>query len=84
MFWCEHIYVAFSTTYVGYLTLHRKSAYLRRKKISRCLKLMETALTAIVDTVTASTRRITTVVCRSIMRYQMQLALSYTLCASTE
>ena len=34
MFWCEHIYVAFSTTYVGYLTLRRKSAYLRRKKIS--------------------------------------------------
>ena len=34
MFWCEHIYVAFSTIYVGYLTLRRKSAYLRRKKIS--------------------------------------------------
>ena len=34
MFWCEHIYVAFSTIYVGYLTLCRKSAYLRRKKIS--------------------------------------------------
>ena len=36
MFWCEHIYVAFSTIYVGYLTLRRKSAYLRRKKISCC------------------------------------------------
>ena len=46
--------------------------------------VMETALTAFVDTVTASTRRITTVVYCSIMRYQMQLALSYTLCASTE
>ena len=34
MFWCEHIYVAFSTIYIGYLTLRRKSAYLRRKKIS--------------------------------------------------
>ena len=34
MFWCEHIYVAFSTTYIGYLTLRRKSEYLRRKKIS--------------------------------------------------
>ena len=34
MFWCEHIYVAFSTIYVGYLTLRRKSAYLRRRKIS--------------------------------------------------
>ena len=34
MFWREHSYVAFSTTYVGYLTLHRKSAYLRREKIS--------------------------------------------------
>ena len=32
MFWREHSYVAFSTTYVGYLTLRRKSAYLRRKK----------------------------------------------------
>ena len=38
MFWCEHIYIAFSTIYVGYLTLRRKSAYLRRKKIS-CLPL---------------------------------------------
>ena len=34
MFWCEHIYVAFSTIYVGYLTLRRKSAYWCRKKIS--------------------------------------------------
>ena len=36
MFWREHSYIAFSTTYVGYLTLRRKSAlaYLRRKKIS--------------------------------------------------
>ena len=36
MFWREHSYVAFSTTYVGYLTLRRKSAYLHRKKISCC------------------------------------------------
>ena len=28
MFWHEHSYVAYSTTYVGYLTLHRKSAFL--------------------------------------------------------
>ena len=34
MFWREHSYIAFSTTYVGYLTLRRKIAYLRRKKIS--------------------------------------------------
>ena len=33
MFWREHSYVAFSTTYIGYLTLRRKSAYLHRKKI---------------------------------------------------
>ena len=39
MFWREHSYVAFSTTYVGYLTLRRKSAYLRRKKISCCQAL---------------------------------------------
>ena len=32
MFWREHSYLAFSTTCVGYLTLRRKSAYLRRKK----------------------------------------------------
>ena len=32
MFWREHSYVAYSTTYIGYLTLHRKSAYLHRKK----------------------------------------------------
>ena len=32
MFWREHSYIAFSTTYVGYLTLRRKSAYLHRKK----------------------------------------------------
>ena len=38
MFWREHSYVAFSTTYVGYLTLQRKSAYLRRKKISCCCR----------------------------------------------
>ena len=34
MFWREHSYVAYSTTYVGYLTLRRKSAFLCRKKIS--------------------------------------------------
>ena len=33
MFWREHSYVAYSTTYVGYLTLRRKSAFLCRKKI---------------------------------------------------
>ena len=44
MFWCEHIYVAFSTIYVGYLTLRRKSAYLRRKKISSSDMSKEKAL----------------------------------------
>ena len=34
MFWREHSYIAYSTTYIGYLTLRRKSAFLRRKKIS--------------------------------------------------
>ena len=34
MFWCEHSYIAYSTTYVGYSTLRRKSAFLCRKKIS--------------------------------------------------
>ena len=43
MFWCEHIYVAFSTIYIGYLTLRRKSAYLRRKKIS-CLNAVTSLL----------------------------------------
>ena len=47
MFWREHSYVAYSTTYVGYLTLRRKSAFLRRKKTScsryrpRILKIAE-------------------------------------------
>ena len=49
MFWCEHIYVAISTIYVGYLTLRSKSAFWRRKKIScsaqpehyRCHNLLE-------------------------------------------
>ena len=36
MFWCEHSYIAYSTTYVGYSTLCRKSAFLCRKKISCC------------------------------------------------
>ena len=36
MFWCEHSYVAYSTTYVGYSTLRRKSAFLCRKTISCC------------------------------------------------
>ena len=37
MFWSEHSYVAYSATYVGYLTLHRKSEFLLRKKISCCV-----------------------------------------------
>ena len=37
MFWREHSYVAFSTTYVGCLTLRWKSAYLRRKKLYHAL-----------------------------------------------
>ena len=37
MFWREHSYVAYSTTYAGYLTLCRKSAFWRRKKISCCM-----------------------------------------------
>ena len=32
MFWCEHSYVAYSTTYIGYLTLLRKSAFYVGKK----------------------------------------------------
>ena len=27
MFWREHSYVVFSTTYIGFLTLHRKSDF---------------------------------------------------------
>ena len=36
MFWSEHSYIEYSTTYVGCLTLRRNSAFLRRIKIS-CL-----------------------------------------------
>ena len=43
MFWREHSYVAYSTTYVGYLTLHRKSAFWRRKKISCRFQLLLTS-----------------------------------------
>ena len=41
MFWREHSYVAFSTTYIGYLTLRRKSAYLRMQKISCFVRKLE-------------------------------------------
>ena len=34
MFWSEQSYVEYSTTYVGFSTLHRKSAFLHRIKIS--------------------------------------------------
>ena len=37
MFWREHSFVEYSTTYVGYLTLRRKSVFLHRKKISCCI-----------------------------------------------
>ena len=32
--WSEHSYVEYSTTYPGFSTLHRKSAFLRRINIS--------------------------------------------------
>ena len=40
MFWIEHSYEEYSTTYIGFSTLHRKSAFLHRIKISsyRALK----------------------------------------------
>ena len=48
MFWREHSYVAYSTTYVAYLTLRRKSAYLRRKKIScLCFSFQKGTLSAL-------------------------------------
>ena len=34
MFWSEHSYIEYSTTYIGYSTLRRKSAFLCRIKIS--------------------------------------------------
>ena len=34
MFWSEYTVIEYSTTYVGYLTLLRESAFLCRKKIS--------------------------------------------------
>ena len=39
MFWCEHIYVAFSTIYIGYLTLRRKRAIYVGKKYHAALGL---------------------------------------------
>ena len=34
MFWGEHSYVEYSTTYIGFSSLSRKSAFLLRIKIS--------------------------------------------------
>ena len=38
MFWSEYSNIEYSTTYIEYLTLHRKSAFLHRIKISSSLK----------------------------------------------
>ena len=38
MFWSEHSYLVYSTTYVGYLTWHRKSAFL-----CQCRKIYDAA-----------------------------------------
>ena len=42
MVWSEHSYVGYSTTYKGFSTLFRKSAFLRRIKISSCATVAAT------------------------------------------